>query len=159
MFTSGFRGGAYGKEPAWRHKRHAGDSRDLGSVPGWGRSPRGGCGNQLQYSCLENPVDRGVWRATVHGVAWMHSAVILVLPLTLLFFSHPSGSRFYHVYPKDLSSVYPLLFILPSAIFYSSSFCLSEYDHNDLLICLLLLLLSIFHRSQSNLVKMQIKLL
>lgn len=76
---------------------------------------------------------------------WMHSAVIQVLPLTLLFLSYPSGSRFYHVYTKDLSSVYPLLFILPSAIFCSSSFCLSDYDHNDLLICLLLLLLSIFH--------------
>ena len=41
---------------------------DLGSVPGLGRSPRGGHGNPLQYSCLENPMDRGVWRATVHTV-------------------------------------------------------------------------------------------
>ena len=42
---------------------------DLGSNPGLGRSPREGNGNPLQYSCLENPRDRGAWRATVHGVA------------------------------------------------------------------------------------------
>ena len=47
---------------------NAGDIRDAGSVPGSGRSHRGGHGNQLQYPCLENPVDRGAWRATVHGV-------------------------------------------------------------------------------------------
>ena len=41
----------------------------LGSISGWGRSPGGGKGNALQYSCLENPLDRGVWWATVHGVA------------------------------------------------------------------------------------------
>ena len=47
----------------------AGDIRDLGSVPGLGRSPGGGYGNPLQYSCLENPMDTGAWWATVHGVA------------------------------------------------------------------------------------------
>ena len=41
---------------------HAGDAGDLDSVPGLGRSPRGGNGNQLQYSHLENPKDRGVWQ-------------------------------------------------------------------------------------------------
>ena len=40
----------------------------MGSIPGSGRSPGGGCGNPLQYSCLENPMSRGAWRATVHGV-------------------------------------------------------------------------------------------
>ena len=45
-----------------------GEVRDVGSVPGLGRSP-GGHGNPLQYSCLENPMDRGAWRATVHRVA------------------------------------------------------------------------------------------
>ena len=48
---------------------NAGDIRDMGSVPGLGRSPGGGHRNPLQYSCLENPMDRGAWRATVHGVA------------------------------------------------------------------------------------------
>ena len=41
---------------------------DLGSIPGSGRSPGEGNGNPLQYSCLENPMDRRAWRATVHGV-------------------------------------------------------------------------------------------
>ena len=48
---------------------NAGDIRDMGSIPGSGRSPGGEHGNSLQYSCLENPMDRGAWRATVHRVA------------------------------------------------------------------------------------------
>ena len=47
----------------------AGDIRNLGSIPWLGRSPGGGNGNPLQYSCFENPMDRGTWWATVHGVA------------------------------------------------------------------------------------------
>ena len=58
----GFPGGSDSKEPAC----HVGD---LGLIPGLGRSPGGGYGNPLQYSGLENPLDRGAWRATVHGVA------------------------------------------------------------------------------------------
>ena len=46
----------------------AGDLRDVGLIPGLGRSPGEGNGNPLQYSCLENPMDRGAWWATVHGV-------------------------------------------------------------------------------------------
>ena len=48
---------------------NAGDSRDVDSIPGSGRSSEEGNGNPLQYSCLRNPMDRGAWRATVHGVA------------------------------------------------------------------------------------------
>ena len=48
---------------------NAGDARDEGSIPGSGRSPGVGNGNPLQYSCLENSVGRGAWRATPHGVA------------------------------------------------------------------------------------------
>ena len=44
------------------------DIREADSIPGSGRSPGGGHGNPLQYSCLENPTDRGAWRAIVHGV-------------------------------------------------------------------------------------------
>ena len=44
------------------------NSGDTGSVPGWGRSPEEGNGNLLQYSCLENPMERGSQRATVHGI-------------------------------------------------------------------------------------------
>ena len=47
----------------------AGDIREVGSIPGSGRSPGGGNGNPLQYFCLENPMDRGAWWATVLGVA------------------------------------------------------------------------------------------
>ena len=45
------------------------NSGDMGSIPGSGRSPGEGHGDPLQYSCLENPMDRGAWRATVHGVS------------------------------------------------------------------------------------------
>ena len=48
---------------------NAGNKREVGLIPGSRRSPGGGHGNSLQYSCLENPMDRGAWRATVHGVA------------------------------------------------------------------------------------------
>ena len=47
----------------------AGDERGVGLIPGSGRSPRVGNGNPLQYSCLENSMDRGAWQAIVHGVA------------------------------------------------------------------------------------------
>ena len=47
---------------------NAEDTRDVGSIPGPGRSPGVGNGNLLQYSCLGNPMDRGAWQATVHGV-------------------------------------------------------------------------------------------
>ena len=55
----GFLGGTHGKEPACQCRRH--------KSPGLGRSPGGGHGNPLWYSCLENPMDRGAWWATVHG--------------------------------------------------------------------------------------------
>ena len=48
---------------------NVGDARDAGSIAGSGRSPGGGNGNPLQYSCRKNPMDRGAWRATAHG-AW-----------------------------------------------------------------------------------------
>ena len=48
---------------------NAGDSGDAGSIPGWGRSPGGGNGNPPQYSYLKNPMDRGAWQATVHGIS------------------------------------------------------------------------------------------
>ena len=58
----GFPGGSDGKESAC-------NAGDLGSIPGLGRSPRKENGYPLQYSCLESPMDRGAWRAAVHGVA------------------------------------------------------------------------------------------
>ena len=58
----GFPDGSDSKDPIC----NAGDV--MGSIPGMGRSAGGGNGNPLQYSCLENPMDRGAWQATVHGV-------------------------------------------------------------------------------------------
>ena len=54
-------------------KESACSAGDLGSIPGSGRSPGEGNGNPLQYSCLENAMDRGDWPATVHGVAELHT--------------------------------------------------------------------------------------
>ena len=59
---SGFPGGSVGEQSACT-------VRDLGSITGSGRSPGEGNGNPLQYSCLENPMDRGAWQATVHEVS------------------------------------------------------------------------------------------
>ena len=61
----GFPGGTVVKNPP----ANAGDARDAGSIPGSGRFPESGNGNLLQYSGLENHMDRGAWQATVHGVA------------------------------------------------------------------------------------------
>ena len=61
-YNSPFPGSSAGKESAC-------NVGDLGSIPELGRSPGGGHGNPLQYSCLENPMDRGAQLATVHGVA------------------------------------------------------------------------------------------
>ena len=52
---------------------NAGDIRDTGSILGLGRSSGGGFGNPLQYSCLENPMNRGAWQATVHRIAKSHT--------------------------------------------------------------------------------------
>ena len=61
-FIIDFPGGSDGKASVY-------NARDLGSSPGLGRSPGEGNGNPLQYCCLENPMDRGAWYATVYGVA------------------------------------------------------------------------------------------
>ena len=50
---------------------------DAGFIPGSGRSPEGGHDNPLQYSCLENPMDRGAWQATVHGVARVRHDLVI----------------------------------------------------------------------------------
>ena len=64
----------YGEWPEFKSslkkngKASAYDAGDLGSLPGWGRSPGEGNSNPFQYPCLENPMDRGAWQAIVHGV-------------------------------------------------------------------------------------------
>ena len=82
-----------------------GDKRDVSSIPGSGRFPGGGNGNPLQYSCLENPMDRGAWWATVHRVTksqiWLnqqhtHTCTwfyeLLLFEELLIFVSNPGGS-------------------------------------------------------------------
>ena len=72
-----FPGGSVGKESACK-------AEDPGLIPGLGRSPGEGNSNPLQYSCLENPLDRGAWQATVHGVARVgHSLATKPPPPTL----------------------------------------------------------------------------
>ena len=60
-----FPGGTEVKNPP----ANAGDTKDVGSIPGLGRSLGGGNGNPFLYSCLETPMDKGAWGATVHEVA------------------------------------------------------------------------------------------
>ena len=65
ILSEGFPGDSVGKESAC----NARDTADLGVIPGLGRSTGEEHGNPLQYSCLENPTDRGTWRAEVHRIA------------------------------------------------------------------------------------------
>ena len=69
----GFPGGASGKETACQCKL---DVRDEGLIPGSGRTPGGGLSHPFQYSCLENPMDRGAWRAIVHQVTQSDKAEV-----------------------------------------------------------------------------------
>ena len=76
MYQIGFPGGSVVKASAC-------NAGDLGSIPGWRRSPGEGNGNPLQDSCLENPMDGGAWQATVHGVVKSHTRLS---NFTLTFF-------------------------------------------------------------------------
>ena len=89
ILLPGFPGGSVGKESAC----NAGDTGDMCSIPGSGRSPREGHGNPLQYSCLENLMDRGGWWATVHEVAKSRTR-LKWLSMTLLPGTWKNDSRF-----------------------------------------------------------------
>ena len=82
--STGFPGGSAGKE----YTCSSGDTGDTGSIPGLRRSPGGGHGNPLQDSCLENPMDRGAWWATVYGVTkswtWLSTHTHTSTPLSWL---------------------------------------------------------------------------
>ena len=71
--TTGFPGGSVVKNlPA-----NSEDAGDVNMILGLGRPPGGGNGNPLQYSCLENPMDRGTWQATVHGVTKSQTGLVI----------------------------------------------------------------------------------
>ena len=82
---------------------NAGDARDTSSTPKWGRSPGVGNGTSLQYSCLENSMDRGAWQATVHGAAknqtrlsdWAHMGFIWISSVLHTLPSVPCDSTMY----------------------------------------------------------------
>ena len=83
----------------------AGDARGTGSIPGSRRSPGGGHGNPLQYSCLKNPMDRGAWQATVHRVAESDTAEVTEHASTL-----PStGGLKFHFYSRKPQSAVSFL--------------------------------------------------
>ena len=79
---------------AQKVKACAYNAGDQGSIPGSGRSLWGGHGNPLQYSCLENPMDRGAWQATVHGVAELDTTEATYLAHTYPSLEEKSGQIF-----------------------------------------------------------------
>ena len=81
MHNLGFSGGARGKESACQCR---GDVRDIGLIPGLGRSPGGGHGNLLKYSCLENPMDRGAWWGAFPRVAKSRTQLSTHVHITFL---------------------------------------------------------------------------
>ena len=83
----------------------AGDARKAGSIPGSGRSPRVGNGNPLQYSCLENSMDRGAWQAIVHGVTKSLIQLSTHTPNTYL-------SWFMGALPKDILQSLGIIFLI-----------------------------------------------
>ena len=108
-------GGTADKEPACqcrRHKRH-------GSTTGWGRCPGGGHGNPLQYSCQENPMDRGVWQAAVHTAtqSWIRLKQLSMHKSTYLTPLCFSSER----HDKVLTHPFPLLLLLPDEPWFSSA--------------------------------------
>ena len=122
----------------------AGDIRDVGLIPGSGKSPGGGHGNPLQYSCLENPMDRRAWWDTVYGVtkSWTHpkrlsihackeddSARRRLLPLERILTSQRLNSSnshaefthgYFHMYSAFL--IHNILSSMPSVFLSDSSF-------------------------------------
>ena len=91
---------------------------DLGSIPGSGRSPGEGNGNLLQYSCLENPMDRGAWWATVHGFTRVGHDLVTKPPPPLISERYPGptsgpvNQNFLGWSPRQVYNEKPPLFVL-----------------------------------------------
>ena len=104
---------------------NAGDIRDTdsGSVPGSGRSPGGGQGNPLQYSCLENPIDRGAWRATVHRVTKSQTQLKCI---------HECICKYTNLHVGQNYKIWSDFLDYFSQNFYSDAFCLILDCHHHL---------------------------
>ena len=100
------------------------NERDLGSTPGWGRSPGEENGNPLQYSCLENPMDRGAWKATVHGVTTEQ--------LTLSHFQEKGGDRGWDGWMSSLTHGNEFEQTLGDSEGQGSLVCCSPWCHKEL---------------------------
>ena len=94
---------------------------DVGSIPGSGRSPGEGNGNPLQYSCLENPMDRGAWWATVHRVAksWTQLRVVKRV--------NPKSSPYKKEFLFSISLILYLYEMLPVVVNKKRSICFSGW--------------------------------
>ena len=119
--------------PTWlrcKESANAGATGESGWIPRWERAPEGGNGNPLQYSCLENPMDRGACQATVHGVAksWTRlSTVSFIHPIThsprwphfiihLLVHCLSPLSEHYICDSRDLPALFPAVSPAPSTV-------------------------------------------
>ena len=112
----GFPGGSDGKESAC-------SVGDPGSILGSGRSPGEGPGNPLHYSCLEHPMDRGAWRATVHGVTksrkafnshlefYFYSLFSIIVPITVFYLHVAKWQIYSHTECPPPKSSFPLVFL------------------------------------------------
>ena len=90
VYIEGLSWGLQGKESTAK-------AEDMGSIPGSGSSPEEGSGNPLQYSCLGNLLDRGVWQATVHGVAKSQTQLSDYTTTTNIYIG--TVKKFIHVFP------------------------------------------------------------
>ena len=127
------------------------DAGDVGSIPGSGRSPGEGTGNPLQYSCLENTIDREAWWAMVYGIAKSQTGLstqhktkknspCLDLTLALLFCYHLNHQLYYltsliHFSPTDYGFLIFWLFWLPLPSFSLSSVSSSPWRLSSFPVC------------------------
>ena len=113
-------------------KASACNAGDLGSIPGLGRSPGEGIGNPLQYSCLENPMDRGAWWATVHGVAKSRTRLSNFTHITHTTSPTESKRLFYTSVSLLLSCIQGCHYHLSKFHIYALVYCIGDF-HSGLL--------------------------